>query len=212
MGRDGPVVSRVEHLTGATEPKRPAVCQGCTWWQERAGGRAIDKARWIEETEGRFGAWGKVYVEDGRHVGSLQYGPADAFPRARDLPAGPPSGDAVLVTCAFLSDPTSPWALQSLFLACIGESKDRGAAAVETFAVRYAPNEPFATRFLEHRTVFPRDFLADFGFRTLRSAGAVELMRLELGGIIPVGVKESRTAAVWRWVRERTTHPEPVAP
>ena len=43
----------------------------------------------------------------------------------------------------------------------------------------------FATRFLRHRTVFPREFLADFGFRTLRSAGRVELMRLELRGLVP---------------------------
>ena len=43
----------------------------------------------------------------------------------------------------------------------------------------------FAERFLHHRTIFPRDFLADYGFATLRSAGRVELMRLELGGLQP---------------------------
>jgi hypothetical protein len=31
--------------------------------------------------------------------------------------------------------------------------------------------------------VFPSDFLSDFGFRTLRSAGLVELVRLEFGGL-----------------------------
>ena len=41
-------------------------------------------------------------------------------------------------------------------------------------------------RFLVHRTVFPSDFLADFGFRTVRTRGRVELARLELGGLIPV--------------------------
>ena len=41
-------------------------------------------------------------------------------------------------------------------------------------------------RFLVHRTVFPRDFLADLGFRTLRSAGRVELARLDFGGLQPV--------------------------
>src|SRR4051812_14409705 len=148
----------------------------------------------MEDVEDRFGPWGKVYVENGRHVGSLQYGPADAFPRARTMPAGPPSSDAVLATCAFLSDPSTPRAPQSLFLACIGESKDRGAAAVEAFGYRHAPNESFATRFLQHRTIFPRDFLSDFGFRTLRESGRVELMRLELGGLLPVEDGRSRVA------------------
>jgi hypothetical protein len=34
-----------------------------------------------------------------------------------------------------------------------------------------------------HRTVFPADFLADFGFQTVRRLGRVELARLELGGL-----------------------------
>ena len=36
--------------------------------------------------------------------------------------------DAVLVTCAYLTDDSSPWVLQSLFLAAIGEGRDRGVA------------------------------------------------------------------------------------
>ena len=98
----------------------------------------------------------------------------------------------MLVTCSFLLDVTSPWALQSLFLACIGEVRDAGIAAIEAFAYRYDEGEGFAARFLRHRTVFPRDFLADFGFRTLRSVGRVELMRLELRGIVPVSDDQSR--------------------
>jgi hypothetical protein len=174
----------IEHLTGAQEPRRPAVCQSCVWWQSN-GGRAVDKRRWIADVEDDFGAWGEVYLDGDRHVASLQYGPATAFPRARSLPAGPPSDDAVLVTCAFLSDPSSPWSLQSLFLACIGACSERQAPALEAFAFVHAAEADFADRFLHHRTVFPRDFLADYGFATLRSAGRVELMRLELGGLQP---------------------------
>ena len=57
-----------------------------------------------------------------------------------------------------------------------------------------------AERFLVHRTVFPRDFLSDFGFVTIRAAGAVELARLELGGLQPV--LEGRRAKVLRVVKE----------
>ena len=55
-------------------------------------------------------------------------------------------------------------------------------------------------RFLVHRTVFPRDFLSDFGFVTVRTAGRVELVRLELGGLLPVA--EGRRAQVLRVVKE----------
>ena len=186
----------MQHLTGATQVRRPEVCRGCAWWQTRDA-RALDKRRWIHEIEDEFGAWGEVYLDGERHVASLQYGPAWAFPRARTLPAGPASDDAVLVTCAFLSDPSSPWSLQSLFLACIGACHERHVPAIEAFGVVHAAEAEFAERFLHHRTVFPRDFLADYGFRTLRSAGRVELMRLELGGLQPAA-EDGRVAQAVR--------------
>jgi hypothetical protein len=186
----------IQHLTGATEPRRPDVCRSCTWWQG-LGERSVDKRRWIEGVEDDFGALGEVYLDGDRHVASLQYGPAPAFPRARTLPAGPASDDAVLVTCAFLSDASSPWSLQSLFLACIGACHERRVPAIEAFAFVHGAEAEFAERFLHHRTVFPRDFLADYGFSTLRSAGRVELMRLELGGLEPA-TEDGRVAQVVR--------------
>jgi hypothetical protein len=201
-------MSDVKHLTGATESYRPSVCQGCVWWQQATRAREVDKPRWIAETEERFGSWGKLYMDGERHVASLQYGPAQAFPRGASLPAGPPSDDAVIVTCSYVSDPSSPWALQSLFLTCLGESKDRGAAAVEAFAYVYDQREDFEARFLYHRTIFPRDFLADLGFRTIRVEGRVELMRLELGGLLEVQ-SEGLVAELVRRAREALVRPEP---
>jgi hypothetical protein len=208
----GPSRVRVAHLTGATIADAPQCCVGCTWWQERLGGRSVDKRRWMDDVQESFGPWGKLYLDGGRLVGLLQYGPASVFARPRDLPAGPPSEDAVLVTCSFLVQPTSPWALQSLFLACIGEVRDGGFAALEAFAYRYEEGEEFAARFLQHRTVFPRDFLADFGFRVLRASGRVELMRLELGGIVPVVETENAVARLWHALRarQRAGMPAPV--
>ena len=137
----------------------------------------------------------------------MQYGVAPLFPRAYELPGGPPSDDAVLVTCAYLFDRSSPWVLQSLFLAAIGDAKDKGAAALETFAYRYPEGESDYERFLVHRTVFPRDFLSDFGFRTVRASGPLELARLELGGLVPV--LEGKRWKVLRALREAFL-PEPV--
>jgi len=191
---------RVTGLTGITLRDAPFVCHECIWWQTREG-RSLDKRKWIERAETDWGAWGTVYYEtDGRVLGSMQYGPSELFPRAAELPAGPPSDDAVLVTCAYLVAQSSPWVMQSLFLAAIGDAKDRGAKALETFAYRYAEGESQHERFQVHKTIFPADFLADFGFQTLRSAGFVELVRLELGGLLPVA--ESRRNRLARVVNQ----------
>jgi hypothetical protein len=194
------VATTVAGLTGATLQRAPSVCHECVFWQSR-GARRVSKERWIEKTEDDWGAWGALYHDDdGRLLGSIQYGPAVLFPRAEELPAGPPSDDAVLVTCVYLVSSASPWVEQSLFLAAIGEARDKGARALETFAFRYPEGESTYERFLVHKTVFPRDFLADFGFRTVRSQGRVELVRLELGGLVPV--VEGKRSKVLKVVKE----------
>jgi hypothetical protein len=198
---------RLAGLTGLTLVDAPDVCRNCIWWQTR--GKQIDKARWIARVEGDWGPWGTVYYDgDGRVLGSMQYGPAELFPRAADLPGGPPSEDAVLVTCAYLVERSSPWVMQSLFLAAIGDARDRRAKALETFAHRYSEDESHYERFIVHKTIFPTDFLADLGFRSLRRAGRVELMRLEFGGLVPV--VEGTRQKVLRVVRDAFA-PAPVA-
>jgi hypothetical protein len=198
---------RLAPLTKLTLETAPSVCHECVWWQSR-GHRGTDKDRWMERVELDFGAFGTVYYDgDGRVLGSMQYGPAPLFPRAAELPGGPPSEDAMLVTCAYVVGESTPWVLQSLFLAAIGEARDRGAASVEAFSYRYPDGETPYERFRVHKTVFPADFLADFGFRVVRSAGRVGLSRLELGGLQPV--LEGRREKVLRVVKEAFL-PEPV--
>jgi len=194
------VSTRIAGLTGATIETAPSVCHACVWWQSRAG-RGVDKRKWIRGTEEEWGAWGTVYYDDDANVlGSMQFGPSGLFPRAAELPAGPPSDDAVLVTCAYLTDPSKPWVMQSLFLTAIGEARERGARALEAFAYRYGESETSFERFHVHKTIFPSDFLADFGFVTVRSRGRVELARLELGGLQPAA--EGTREKVLRVVRD----------
>src|SRR4029079_9767674 len=177
------MTTRISGLTGATIDTAPTVCHECIWWQTR-NGRSTDKRKWIRDAEDEWGAWGTVYHDDdGRLLGSMQYGPSELFPRARELPAGPPTDDAVLVTCAYLTDPSRPWVMQSLFLTAIGDSRERGARALEAFAYRYPEGETNFERFHVHKTIFPADFLADFGFVPVRSKGRVELARLALRGL-----------------------------
>jgi hypothetical protein len=201
------VAAHLQGLTRGSLVSTPSVCHECVWWQSR-GTREANKERWMDSVEDDWGAWGTVYLdEQGRTLGSMQYGPAEIFPRAAELPAGPPSDDAVLVTCAYLVESSSPWVMQSLFLAAIGDAKDKGAKALEAFAYRYPEGESAYERFQVHKTIFPRDFLSDFGFATLRMQGRVELARLELGGLQPV-VEGSRAKAL-RVVKE-AFFPDPV--
>jgi hypothetical protein len=198
--------TRLAGLTKLTLETAPAVCHECIWWQSR-GRRELDKDRWMERVELEFGSFGTIYYDgDGRVLGSMQYGPVGAFPRAQELPGGPPSDDAMLVTCAYLRDESSPWVLQSLFLAGIGEARERGARAVEAFAYRYPEGESAYERFHVHKTIFPADFLGDFGFRIVRFAGRAGLARLELGTLIPA--EESWQEKVIRLAKEALL-PEP---
>ena len=200
--------SRLAGLTKLTLETAPSVCHNCIWWQSR-GRRPVDKDRWMEKVELEFGAFGTVFYDGtGRVLGSMQYGPAEAFPRAGELPGGPASDDAILVTCAYLVDESSPWVLQSLFLAAIGEARDRGARALEAFSYRYPEGESAYERFQVHKTVFPQSFLADLGFDVLRAAGRVGLSRLDLGGLQPVA--EGKREKVLRVVKDAFGLPEPV--
>jgi hypothetical protein len=202
------VPPRLAGLTKLTLETAPTVCHECIWWQSR-GRRSPDKDKWMERVELDFGSWGTVYYDnDGRVLGSMQYGPAQGFPRAAELPGGPPSEDAILVTCAYLVAESSPWVLQSLFLAAIGEARDRGARSLEAFSFRYSEGESARERFRVHRTVFPQDFLADFGFQVVRSSGRIGLARLELGGLQPV--EEGTREKVLSVVRNAFGVPDPV--
>ncbi|HEY3961392.1 MAG TPA: hypothetical protein VGL84_02615 [Gaiellaceae bacterium] len=199
---------RVTGLTKLTLETAPSVCHECVWWQSR-NNRSLDKGRWMEKVELEFGPFGTVYYDSDRRVlGSMQYGPAHAFPRAWELPAGPPTSDSMLITCAYLVDQSNPWVLQSLFLAAIGEARDRGARGLEAFSYRYGEGESPYERFRVHRTVFPQDFLSDFGFLPLRTVGRVSLSRLELGGLQPV--VEGTREKVLRVVKDAFGVPEPV--
>jgi hypothetical protein len=190
----------VSGLTTGTSQTVAPVCRDCVWWQSR-GNRTASKQRWIERAEEDWGEWGSVYIDDhGQLLGSLQYGPSHLFPRAADLPAGPASDDAALVTCMYLVRAATGWVEKSLLLAAIGETRDRDLAALEAFAYRYTEDETEEERFLVHRTVFPRGFLDEFGFVTLRAHGKVELCRLELAGLQPV--EEGRRAKVLRVVQD----------
>ena len=148
---------RLAGLTKLTLETAPTVCHDCIWWQTR-GRRSPDKDRWMEKVELDFGALGTVYYDsDGRVLGSMQYGPAQAFPRAAELPGGPPSDDAMLVTCAYLVD-------RRRARGCCSRSSSRRSArrataaraSLEAFSYRYPEGESAYERFRVHDGVSRR--------------------------------------------------------
>src|SRR3989442_15097427 len=106
---------RIAGLTKLTLQTAPSVCHECIWWQSR-GRRGIDKDRWMERGELEFGAFGTVYYDgDGRVLGSMQYGPAPLFPRAYELPAGPPPAHPMPAPRAHVAHGAPPGGLPSAF-------------------------------------------------------------------------------------------------
>jgi hypothetical protein len=102
---------RLHPVTAASITHAPPPCVGCVFWQSR-GHRVAAKGKWAEKIEDDWGAWGTLYFGDAdRLLGFIQYGPAGHFQRAWEIPAGPPSDDAVLVTCVYLVDPNTLWVL-----------------------------------------------------------------------------------------------------
>ncbi len=183
-------------LTRASVRDLPACCTDCVFWQTLRGDADWKRrAAWADRTERDFGPWGRVLADGDDVRGIMQYGPSGAFPRAKVLPAGPPSRDAALVTCAYVTGDDAAASMERLLLEALADIKGRGMAAIELFAMRY-PDEvhPSERAHLNH-TLFDMEMLDRLGFRPVRRKGQVSLMRLELGGLVP-GLAERAKAVI----------------
>jgi hypothetical protein len=178
-------VSHITSVTAATRSALPAPCISCVFWQhDRLVSDERHKAAWAEGFGNRHGAFGRVLHDGSAFRGMVQFGPADAFPRALALPSGPPSRDAALITCTFLEGEDPEGSCERLLLEALADLKARDAVAVEAFALAYADDVSTAERFLGHHTLFDRGFLEGLGFSAVRNRGDVALMRIELGGLV----------------------------
>ena len=162
---------RVAGLTGATLQTAPTVCHDCVWWQSRAGRTA--QGALDREGRGRLGRLGDALRRRRRPAARVDAVRAGGlFPRAAELPAGPPSRRR---RARHVRLPRRP--VEAVGDAVAVPDRDRRGAGPRRGGagdVRLPLPEGESTyeRFQVHKTVFPRDFLADFGFRTLRSRRA----------------------------------------
>jgi hypothetical protein len=171
-------------LTTASGHLMAASCRSCTWWQRPHDGCEVDRAAWERAVELETGFFGKALMDDEAVLGWVQAAPANLVPFAWRLPAGPPSADAWLLTCAFFYDDEFLrgflWLLQELQAAL----KQRQVTAVEAFALHPTVAADRFRGYLRERNLFNHEVLEGSGFRAVRRVGDVRLYRLELATLI----------------------------
>jgi GNAT superfamily N-acetyltransferase len=130
------------------------------------------KLKWLRSVRNTFGECGKIMYVDGKPVGYAQYAPPKMLPLSAEYPSGPPSKDAVLISCLFIAHKEYRGkGLGSLLLKSIVEDlRGRGVRAIETFARKNSPNNPSGSM----------KFYLKNGFMFFRDDLEFPLMRLEL--------------------------------
>ncbi len=186
-------------LTGATRDLLPAVCRSCLWWQQDERRPRDDQSRvaWEQALEAEAGLFGRALVDGDAVVGWMQACPPGFAPRARKLPAGPPSADAWLLTCAYLYDQDYLGGFQQLLLELEAALKNRRVAALEAFALRRPrPADPFHG-YLRALNLFHPEVLEGGGFRAVCVRGEVARYRLDLAAVV-VAARHSHAVEVER--------------
>jgi hypothetical protein len=198
---------RVVDVTLAAREVLPPVCRTCAWWQTGAARRAAAavgrraagqgpgdvpspddpaslRADWERRVTDAAGTFGKALVDDEAVLGWMQAAPAPLVPRAKSLPAGPPSADAWLITCVYLYDEEYLQGFQRLINELQADLKRREVAALEAFALcATLPADRFRG-YLREINLFNHETLEGSGFRPVRLVGDVVRYRLELAGLV----------------------------
>lgn len=159
-------------------PKR---CRRCVFWElsEHLGKQALDfgsteleKEAWVSEVLLEWGSCGRVVHMDGVAAGYVIYAPPSASPRAAEMPTGPVSADAVLLTTMQVMPEFSGEGLgRMLAQAVVKDLTRRGVKAIEVFGDQ-RPTEPGC--------LVPADFLRGVGFKTIRPHPRWPRLRMEL--------------------------------
>jgi GNAT superfamily N-acetyltransferase len=160
-------------------PKR---CRKCVFWElsENLGKQAADfasteleKEAWVSEVLLEWGSCGRVVYMAGAPAGYVIYAPPSAVPRAAEMPTGPVSADAVLLTTMQVLPEFSGEGLgRMLAQAVVRDLTRRGVKAVEVFGEQRPGSEPGC--------LIPADFLRGVGFKTIRPHPRFPRLRMEL--------------------------------
>jgi GNAT superfamily N-acetyltransferase len=164
-------------------PKR---CRRCVFWElsERLGNQASDfgspeleKEAWVSEVLLEWGSCGRVVYMAGAPAGYVIYAPPSAVPRAAEMPTGPVSADAVLLTTMQVLPEFAGEGLgRMLAQAVVRDLTRRGVTAIEVFGEQRPGSEPGC--------LIPADFLRGVGFKTIRPHPRYPRLRMELRSAI----------------------------
>lgn len=160
-------------------PKR---CRNCVYWElspapaEQAqsyGTTDLEKEAWLSEVLLEWGSCGRIVYVGGAPAGYVLFAPPASVPRATELPTGPVSADAVLLTTMQVLPEFAGEGLgRALAQAVVKELPRRGVRALEAFGD--------ARPGTEADCVVPADFLRSVGFKTVRPHHRWPRLRMEL--------------------------------
>lgn len=156
-------------------------CRHCLYWEcprqfcpDKPPIDELQRAKsdWLQRTRALFGSCGRIAYVDGLVAGYAQYAPPEFLPRTSDYVAGPPSSDAVFISCLFVvQDHLRGRGLgRQLLQSILAELQERGVGAVETFGRLGNADNPSG----------PAEFYLKYGFAVLRDDPGFPLLRLEL--------------------------------
>jgi GNAT superfamily N-acetyltransferase len=160
-------------------PKR---CRSCVFWElsQQAGEQAVrfgspelEKEAWVSEVLLEWGSCGRVVYMRGAPAGYVMYAPPSAVPRAAEMPTGPVSADAVLLTTMQVMPEFSGEGVgRMLAQTVVKDLTRRGVRAVEVFGD--------ASPGTDADCVVPAEFLRGVGFKTVRPHHRWPRLRMEL--------------------------------
>jgi GNAT superfamily N-acetyltransferase len=172
-----------ENLIDAPEwSAHPFSCRYCIYWEypeecvdpatEQKEEMFAKKLIWLQRMIKGFGNCGKLLYADGKSIGYAQYAPPRHLPNSADYDSGPPSDDAVLISCLFIAQEQSRGlGLGSQLLhSIVDELRERGIKAIETFGRKGNPEN----------TSGPVEFYLKNGFGIHKDDKEFPLMRLDL--------------------------------
>ena len=180
------VQHRALDLMTSTRDALAPICRDCTWWQTRPGETAPDGRReaWESACEAEAGFFGRALLEGDAVIGWMHVAPSRLVPRARCLPAGPPSSDAYLLTCSYFYDEEYLRGFQFLLQEIEASLKHRRIAALEAFGLRRLRlSDPF-TGYIRELNLFHPEVLEGGGFRVVQVKGDVARYRLDLATLV----------------------------
>jgi hypothetical protein len=177
---------RAIDLTFASNDLLAPCCATCTWWLTRPGVTAGPglRAEWERQAEGEAGFFGRALLEGGAIIGWMHVASWHLTPRARVLPAGPPSADAYLLTCAYFYDEEFLHGFRFLLQELEAALKHRRVAALEAFGLRHAHGDDAFRGYQRELNLFNPDVLEGGGFRRVQEKGDVARFRLDLAALI----------------------------